>query len=396
MHPTDTAAGALSHRVIADARRVAREAAGSVAELAARVAAIPAPTGFEHERALAVAELFRDHGAVAVTIDDIDDVVARIPGTRGGAAVLLAAHTDTVFPLSTPLNIVRTADRFTGPGIGDNSLGVAAILYLPTILERLGFAPAVDLLLTGNVGEEGNGNLRGIRAVMEQHPEVGAVIAVEGHNLGRVTHVAVGSRRLRISVSGPGGHSWGDFGRTNAIHAAADVIHDLARLQVARSPKTTLSVGTIQGGLSVNTIPPVCSFEVDMRSTSAPALRHLGERVDRVLGLSRNGATVSYDVIGERPAGMMPLDSPLVRASIDILAAFGISATADASSTDANVAISQGIPAVCVGLTTGGNVHREDEYIELDPLPIGIAQLALLTIAATEAIATVARPSDEL
>ncbi|MGH2557432.1 MAG: M20/M25/M40 family metallo-hydrolase, partial [Thermomicrobiales bacterium] len=339
MHPTDTAAGALSHRVIADARRASIAAAGAVADLAARIAAIPAPTGQEHERGLAVAELFRAHGAIDVSIDDIDNVVARIPGTRRGPALLLAAHTDTVFPWSTSINIVRSDDRLAGPGIGDNSLGVASVLLLPTILERIGFIPAVDLFLTGNVGEEGNGNLRGIRAVMDMFPEIGALIAVEGHNLGRVTHVAVGSRRLRISVSGPGGHSWGDFGRTNAIHSAADVIHDLARLQVARSPKTTLSVGTIQGGLSVNTIPPTCTFEIDMRSTSASALRHLGERVDRVLGLSRNGATVSFDVIGERPAGMISLDSPLVRASIDILAALGISATADASSTDANVAI---------------------------------------------------------
>jgi acetylornithine deacetylase/succinyl-diaminopimelate desuccinylase-like protein len=386
MHPTDMAAGASSHRAIDDARRAASAFAASVAGLAGQIAMVPAPTGGEHERARVVADLFRSHGITDVSIDAIDNVVARLPGRRSDTALLIAAHTDTVFPAGTPIQVRRTGDRMSAPGIGDNSLGVAAVVLLPTILDRLGIVPAVDLLLTGNVGEEGAGNLRGIRAVMNSHQNVAAVIAVEGHNLGRVTHVAVGSRRLRVSVTGPGGHSWGDYGRTNAIHTAADVIHDLSRLPVPRSPKTTLSVGTITGGLSVNTIPPICSFDVDMRSTSESALRHLGERVDRVLGLARNGARVSSKIIGERPAGTMPFDSPIVRSGIDILTALGVSATADASSTDANIAISRGIPAVCIGLTTGGNVHREDEFIDLEPLPVGLAQLALLTAMVSETI----------
>jgi tripeptide aminopeptidase len=386
MQVSEYVAGAISHRAIGDARRVTADAAEMVAELAARIAAVPAPTGFEQERARVVADLLREHGAPMPTIDDVGNVVSRLSGQGRGSALLVAAHTDTVFPVGTPIDIKRSPGRLSGPGIGDNSLGVAAVVALPELLRRLKVEPAVDLLLTGNVGEEGTGNLVGMRAIMESYPEINAVIAVEGHNLGRITHVAVGSRRLRISVTGPGGHSWGDFGRANAIHAAADVIQDLSRLPVTRSPKTTLSVGTIRGGLSVNTIPPTCSFELDMRSTNEAALRRLCERVERILGLGRNGATVSFDVIGDRPAGMMPLDHPIVRAGIDILAALGISATADASSTDANIPISQGIPAVCIGLTTGGNVHREDEYIDLDLLPAGLAQLILLVAAVSRGI----------
>jgi acetylornithine deacetylase/succinyl-diaminopimelate desuccinylase-like protein len=250
-----------------------------------------------------------------------------------------------------------------------------------------GQTPAVDLILTGNVGEEGNGNLRGMRAVMDRHPEIGAAVAIEGHNLGRVTHVAVGSRRLRIRVSGPGGHSWGDFGRANAIHVAAEIIHELSRLPSIRSPKTTLSVGTIEGGISINTIPPVCTFEVDTRSVSASSLSRLSERVDRVLRSPRNGARVAVDVIGERPAGMVPIESPIVRSAIEVLAALGVSATADASSTDANIPISRGVPSVCIGLTSGGNAHREDEFIDLEPLGDGLAQLGALSLVVANALA---------
>lgn len=387
MHPPDFAAGALSHRAIEVARQAATDAANAVIEMAIRIASVPSPTGSEGERARVVADLLRTQGATEIVIDDIDNVVARIPGEVSSAALLLAAHTDTVFPVSTPITIARSADQLAGPGIGDNSLGVAGVLAIPAMLRRLGVTPAVDLLITGNVGEEGNGNLRGMRAVMDRFPEIRGVIAVEGHNLGRVTHVAVGSRRLRVSVSGPGGHSWGDFGRPNAIHAAAEVIHELSMVPVSRSPKTTLSVGTIAGGLSVNTIPPVCWFELDMRSTSESSLRRLVERVDRIFELARDGTTVSFDVIGERPAGIMPLDSPIVRAGIDILGALGIAATADASSTDANIPISRGIPAICIGLTTGGHVHRVDEYIDLAPVPVGLAQLVLLTTTISHAIA---------
>lgn len=347
-----------------------------------RIAAIPAPTGDEAERAALVSTLMRGMGLDPV-VDAIHDVVACVPGAAGerGPAVLLAAHLDTVFARETPLPISASGGRLFGPGIGDNSVGVAAVLAIPDILRAAGQHLATDVLLTGNVGEEGLGNLRGIREVMDANPRTAAVVAVEGHNLGRVTHVAVGSRRLRITATGPGGHSWGDFGRPSALHALARLIAELDAIPLAWSPKTTLNVGIVEGGISVNSIAPTASCLLDMRSIDAEALARLGERVDRAIeGARRNGIAITAEVIGERPAGQVSLQSPAVRTVANVLGALGIEASYDASSTDANIALSRGLPAVCVGLTTGGNVHREDEYIDTEPIALGLAQLALLAL----------------
>ena len=224
------------------------------------IAAVPSPTGEEQAKSLLVSRLF-DREGLTVQRDEISDVVARVAGATsrpppGPSSLLVAAHIDTVFPLDTPLEIVRTADHLTGPGVGDNSVAVATVIKLAELFRIAGEVPAVDVLLTGNVGEEGLGNLRGIRQVMSGRCDIGAVVALEGHNLGRVTHVAVGSRRFRITARGPGGHSWGDFGRPNAIHGLAKLIAELDAIPLPRSPKTTLNVGRIEGGVSVNTIAP--------------------------------------------------------------------------------------------------------------------------------------------
>jgi tripeptide aminopeptidase len=384
---TNAANSTASREAVAAVHEAAHSATAHVLDLTATIASIPAPTNFESMRSQAFAELFRKEGVTDCEIDELGDVVARIPGVNRNHSTLIAGHLDTVFPEDTDLCVMRSNGRIHGPGIGDNSLGAAAVLAIPAILRTAGITPAVDLLLTGNVGEEGLGNLRGMRAVMDAHPEIAAAIAVEGHNLGRVTHVAVGSRRLRVTVIGPGGHSWGDFGKPNAIHAAAAVIHDLARIPVSNSPKTTLSVGTIEGGISVNTIPPTCTFVVDTRSANEMSLRRLSDRVDRILSSPRAGVEVKVETLGERPAGRIDADSAIVRLAIDVLRELDVSATGDASSTDANIPISLGIPAICIGLTTGGNVHRTDEYIDIQPLGSGLAQLAALAVGVAEGVA---------
>ena len=376
---------------LAAVRAAASDLVPRVLDLTQTIAAVPAPTGDERARSRLVAGLFRDAG-LAVAVDDLGDVVATVPGANGatgdGSAVLLAAHLDTVFAAGTPLPIRRDGERLHGPGVGDNSLGVAAVVALPALLAAAGERPAVDLLLTGNVGEEGLGNLRGMRAVMDAHPRIAAAVAAEGHNLGRVTHVAVGSRRLRLLVRGPGGHSWGDFGRPSAIHALARLVADLDAIPLPRNPKTTLNVGMIDGGVSVNSIAPTASCLIDLRSVDDGSLRRLSERVDRaVAAVNRNGVTVTSEVLGERPAGTIVLDSAIVRLATEALSALGVEPAFDASSTDANVPISRGIPAVCIGLTTGGNVHREDEFIDTGPVATGLAQLALLALGAAEGLA---------
>jgi len=373
---------------VAAVRAAAERVAPRVIELATQIATIPAPTGDEGARSRFLADLFASAG-LAVERDELGDVVARLPGQSNERALLLAAHLDTVFPAGTDLLVREEAGLLRGPGIGDNSLGVAAVAMLPEMLRHLGVQPATDILLTGNVGEEGLGNLRGMRAVVDAHPDIGAAIAVEGQTLGRVTHIAVGSRRLRITLRGPGGHSWGDYGRPSAIHALGRLITALADLPVPSQPKTSLNVGLVSGGISVNTIAPAASCVVDMRSTDPEELRRLADRVEAAVAASAGGE-ISADVeeLGVRPAGQTPPGSPIVQIATETLAALGIEAVCDASSTDANIPIARGIPAVCIGITRGGHAHRTDEFIELAPVPLGLAQLALLTLQVSEALAS--------
>jgi acetylornithine deacetylase/succinyl-diaminopimelate desuccinylase-like protein len=373
-------------------RAAADAVAPTVLELTERIASVPSPTGAEETKSRLVERLYADEG-LTTRRDKLGNVIATVPGrlspAAGAKTVLVAAHIDTVFPLDTPLEIERSADRLSGPGIGDNSVAVAATIKLAELLRQAKEMPAVDVLLTGDVGEEGLGNLRGIREVMAAHPDIGAVVALEGHNLGRVTHVAVGSRRYLVTAEGPGGHSWGDFGRPSAIHALSRLIAELDAIPLPRSPKTTLNVGTIEGGVSVNTIAPRASCLVDLRSTDETALHRLSDRVTRLVRRSNraDGVTFTVESIGERPAGVVAVDSPIVRIAAQTLSAFGVDPSFDASSTDANVPIAAGVPAVCIGLTTGGNVHRTDEYIDLAPVPTGLAQFALVTLALSELLA---------
>jgi acetylornithine deacetylase/succinyl-diaminopimelate desuccinylase-like protein len=360
----------------------ALEVVDDVIDLTCDLARIPAPTFAERERAEFFARRLDELGLEGASIDNLSNVTARVPGADASGSLVLAGHLDTVFPMDTPLTIERRGDRLHGPGIGDNSLGAAAVAFMPVILRRIGIEPPLDLVVTGNVGEEGLGDLCGIRRVVDSTPDLRGVIAVEGHNLGRVTHIAVGSRRIRVQVKGPGGHSWGDFGRPNAIHVASEIISELAKIPTPPAPKTTLSVGMIEGGISVNTIPPAVSFLVDMRSVDHATLLKNYDRVERILRQPRAGVTVTWDLIGDRPAGSVPFDDPMVRHALDILHDLGIAPIPDASSTDANISISRGIPSVCIGLTSGGNAHRPDEYIDIPPIALGLAQLAALIVRA--------------
>lgn len=362
---------------------VTRDAKEPIAELTLRLSAIPAPTNDEGERASALATILRDAGFDDVTVDDLDDVTGRIRGRRSDRAVLLAAHTDTVFPRSVDVTPRREGDRLFGPGIGDNTISIATVVVLKSLLDRLGIVPDVDIIVTGNVGEEGLGDLRGMRAVMDANPEIGAAVAVEGHALGRITHQGVGSRRLEVTLTGPGGHSWGDFGRPSAIHAAAKLVAQLDAIPLPAEPKTTLNVGILTGGISVNTIAPDARMVIDMRSLDQDALERLvSEAERRIVAARTNDITVDSKVVGDRPAGRLPEDQglvPIARASLELL---DIDPTLDASSTDANIPISRRIPAVCIGVASGGHAHREDEYIDLELVPTGVTQLAMVTLEA--------------
>ena len=372
---------------IAVAQRRAQSRANDLIDLAAHLSQIPAPTGAEAQRAIALEALLVERGFTPARSAS-NTVYVRI-GDSAAPALMLAAHTDTVFPFDTDLRLTWTADRVAAPGVGDNCLGVAATVIA---LEELVRDPQVPPIIAAfTVGEEGLGNLRGAReAVDEYGPGLYGFVAVEGHNLGRVTHVGVGSVRWRITVSGPGGHSWGAFGKPSAIHALARIVQNIAALEVPKHPRTTYNVGLITGGTSVNTIASSASAVVDMRSIDALALRDLTERVRSLAHEQRsNEIGVEIEVLGERAAGATPQGAALVVTACDALRALDIDPILDASSTDANAAIGAGIPAVCIGITRGGFGHTINEYIERAPVATGLAQLLLLARNAAPADAEV-------
>jgi len=352
----------------------------AVLDLAQRICTIPAPTFSEERRAAFVREEFAAQGLDA-WIDEAGNACARRRG-RGRGVLLLTAHTDTVFPAGADLSIRQEDDRLIGPGIGDNSLSVAALLTIPLILDQAAIQTGSDLLLCANTGEEGLGNLRGMRhAVATYRDDLMAVIVLEGHHLGRVYNHAVGSRRLRITVTAPGGHSWGAFGQASAIHVLGEMIAAIAKLPVPVEPKTTFNVGMIDGGVSINTIAPRATMTLDLRSVDPAPLTHLISQVGAIVEAANDaarGISVHSEIIGDRPGGVIPADAPVIGATLDTLQALGLDPQLSAGSTDANIPIAEGIPAVCIGLTTGGHAHRLDEYIDIPPLAAGLKQLALL------------------
>jgi len=374
-----------SRRMVA-LRQAATTLIPDVAKCAAMLAAIPAPTGDEFARAARVADLFRDRN-LPVEVADNGNVFTAF-GTGQGRKIMLAAHTDTVFPAATPLAIVSEGGRLYGPGVGDNSLGVAAMVALVDLLRASNLELPVQLILVATVGEEGLGNLAGARAAVDRYgAELGAFIAVEGHNLGRVTCAGVGSLRWRVSVDGQGGHSWGAYGRPNAIHGLSKIIAAVSDIEPPSNPKTTFNVGVIEGGVSVNTIAPHASALFDIRSADAGSLKRFSERIRGTIhNTDVNGLTVTIETLGERPAGATPKTSPLVEAATSALRELGYEPTFDASSTDANVAMSRGIPAVCIGISRGGNGHTVEEYIDLQPIADGLTQLALLVLDTATAL----------
>jgi acetylornithine deacetylase/succinyl-diaminopimelate desuccinylase-like protein len=343
---------------------------------------IPSPTFHEGEKAQHVRDLFVGLGLRGVHIDTEGNVVGRRPGRGGQGAVLVAAHIDTVFPVGTPLTGYRDNGFLRGPAVGDNSLGVAALLALPELLDAAAVTTTRDILLVADVGEEGLGDLRGMRAIMRAYgQEVTAAIALEGHTLGRVTHRAVGSRRLRVTVTGPGGHSWGDFGRPSAIHVLAGLMNQLTHLPVTQVPRSTFNIGRIEGGVSINTIAPIASCELDLRSEQQAELERLVAWVEGVLARRQpRDVAITATTIGDRPAGAIPANAPIVASCCAALRALGIEPTLEASSTDANVPIGMGIPAVCLGITRGAGAHRADEHVEIGPIANGLSQLVLVTL----------------
>ncbi|GIX49515.1 MAG: peptidase M20 [Candidatus Tectimicrobiota bacterium] len=359
-----------------------------VIEETLHICRIPAPTFAEAERAAYVAARMRAIGLEDVRLDAIHNVTGMLPGQGPGPTVLVVAHLDTVFAATTPLEVRRTQRRLYGPGIGDNSVAVAALLHVAEALRRLPSLPGGRLLFAGSVGEEGLGNLRGMHALLEAWDgALDAVIAVEGHGLDEVRTTAIGSTRLEVTFEGKGGHSWSAFGTPSAIHAMGQAIDALSRLAVPSDPKTTYNVGLVEGGESVNTIAARARMVVDLRSVDPAQLRRLETQVAQLLRqvARTSGVRVRSRIVGQRPAAALDPAHPLLQRLGAVRRHLGLPpATFSAGSTDANLPLSRGIPALCLGITRGGRAHTVHEFIELAPLPAGLQQLFLFLLAILE------------
>lgn len=338
---------------------------------------IPAPPFAEAVRAEAFADMMRATGFGEVAIDDAGNVVARRQGVGGERTVTMVAHLDTVFPEGTDVTVTVEGNRYAAPGIGDNTRGAVMLLELASAIAGAEIATQANILLVGNVGEEGLGDLRGVRHLFRDgtdHPD--ALIAIDGGEQARLITGAIGSNRYRVTYRGAGGHSWGDFGAGNPHHAAARAIalFDERGWPVTQAgDRSSYNIGRMGGGTSVNSIPFESWFEVDMRSGDPERLASLDVvfRETMQAGLvAENGdlargapLTLEIEPIGERPAGQGDQDSPLVLRAIAVLEDDGIEPQISSSSTDANIPISLGVPAITISRCgSGGGAHSPDEY----------------------------------
>lgn len=357
-----------------DASLVAR-----VLDVAVAIQQIPAPPFGESQRSAFFLERFRVEGLEAVEMDELGNVYGCLPGGGADRPVVVSAHLDTVFPYGVDLQVRREAEKIFGPGIGDNCLGLAGLFGLLWCLRQATEASELpgDLWLVANVGEEGLGDLRGMRAVVDRFGDrPRAYIILEGMALGQVYHRALGVQRFRITVNTHGGHSWVDYGRPSAIHELARLVNDLAAIQPPAQPRSTLNVGIITGGTSVNTIAAQAHLELDLRSEGSAALHELVRQVETLVkAANRPGVDVTLELIGRRPAGKLAGTHPLVRLAKRSLQQVGLHPNLTIGSTDANIPLSRGLPAICIGLSTGFGAHTKHEYINTAPLPQGLAQV---------------------
>jgi acetylornithine deacetylase/succinyl-diaminopimelate desuccinylase-like protein len=349
-------------------------------EQQASICEIPAPPFGEERRGAEMRRRFEALGLRA-RIDSVGNVIAELPDASsgdGGPTVVLAAHLDTVFPEETDVTVTRAGTRLSGPGIGDDCRGLAVLLAVARALRAAEVRTGGTVLFVANVGEEGPGNLRGVRHLFDRElqGEIDYFISVDGTGHGIVSR-AVGSNRYRVTYEGPGGHSYGAFGMPNPIHALGRAIARIAEVKVPSSPRTTFNVGVIAGGTSVNSISASASMDVDMRSESAASLASLDSAVRRALRealeeerarwpSSRASLALRIDTIGIRPAGAQPDSARIVRAAQAALRAIGVEPERlAASSTDANVPIAMGIPGISIdGGGEGRGAHSLGEWYD--------------------------------
>ena len=344
---------------------------------------IPAPPFKEAARARAFRTLLEQHGLADVEMDPEGNVMGLRRGGGGTPGVLVvSAHLDTVFPEGTDVRVRREGTRLSAPGVGDNTRGLALLLALVRALDAGKFRTEYDVLFVGNVGEEGEGDLRGVKFLLQKgkyKDRIRQMLVIDGNEPNGITNGGVGSRRYRVAFKGPGGHSFGAFGLVNPAYAMAGAIARFSRIQVPMAPKTTYSIGVVRGGTSVNSIPFEVSMDVDMRSESCAELKKVDDRflaIVREAVAEENAARSTAEgsiqadpkVIGERPCGETARSRPIVQAAAAAITAFGLTPTYTISSTDANIPMSLGIPAITIGRGgPGDRTHSLDEWTDVEP-----------------------------
>ena len=368
--------------------------AEAITEEQIRFCSIPAPPFGERERAEYLSEKFSSLGLTEVEIDEEGNCLGLIKGTSLSPLLVVSAHLDTVFSAETDFSVTRSGKRLLAPGISDDGCGLVALVALARAIQTEKIRTEGSILFVGTVGEEGEGNLRGVRYLLTRGrwaSKVDAFLSFDGPGMDRITNRALGSRRYRVEISGPGGHSWGDFGLPNPVHALARAVAKLAGYPLPREPRTTFNVGRIEGGTSINSIPEKAAMDVDLRSGADAELRRLDsffrravkQAADEENATRRPGDPLlepKVDLIGERPSGETPSDSPLVELALEATRILGVEPRLDQSSTDSNLPISLGIPAITLGAGgTSGASHTLAEWYDPTDRELGLKR-ALLVI----------------
>jgi len=373
--------------------------ANTLAEQKALVV-IPAPPFKEKVRAENFRARLAALGLKDVRIDAEGNAIGVRPGTGGGPRLVVAAHLDTVFPEGTDLTIKEKDGKLYAPGIGDDTRGLADLLSVIRAFNAAGVKTVGDIIFVGNVGEEGLGDLRGVKALFRDDKAIDGFISIDGAEPDRITYLATGSHRYRVHFKGPGGHSFGAFGLPSAIHAMGRAIAKIGDLQTPKKPKTTFTVGTVQGGTSVNAIAGDAEMEVDMRADDNAPLLEIEAKIlqaikDAVAAENARWASdkISVDIklVGDRPAGTQSIDTPTVQAAFMATSALGLAPKAEsASSTDSNLPISLGVPAVTLGRGgKGGANHSLGEWFDPTNAYLGPQRhfLALIALVGMDGVA---------
>ena len=358
---------------------------------------IPAPSFKEQKRAAAYLEMLRGHGLSSVEMDAEGNVMGVRKGTGNGSMLAVLAHLDTVFPEGTDVKVRREGTRLMAPGVGDDTRALALMLALIRAMDVAKLQTASDILFVGNVGEEGEGDLRGVKYLLQQgkyKDRIKLFISIDGGDQGPIVNGALGSKRYRVAFKGPGGHSYNAFGLVNPGFALGNAITKFSHISVPSKPKTTFNVGVVGGGTSVNSIPTEVYMDVDIRSESREELnrvvesflsiiREAVEEENRSRSTAEGKIEADIKLIGDRPSGETPISSSLVQTTTAAVKAFGLTPSYSIGSTDSNIPISMRLPAVTIGRGRGGRSHSLDEWVDVEKKSsVQAVQVALAVVLA--------------